>query len=188
MENGRKRAALTFDDGPHPENTQKILKLLEKYNAKATFFQIGKLVEEYPEITKEVFAKGHEIASHTWNHPDLCTLEGDQVKEEISSTQRAIKTAIGEAPIHFRPPYGYTNESIKEIAREFGETEVLWTIDTLDWKSRDPEAILQIVKEETRDKSIILMHDIHPTTVEAVEPIITFLLGEGYELVTLGEL
>ncbi|MCR2822915.1 polysaccharide deacetylase family protein [Lederbergia panacisoli] len=188
MENVKKRVALTFDDGPHPENTQKILKILEKYDVKATFFQIGKLVDEFPTITKEVFANGHEIASHTWNHPDLSILEDHLVEEEISTTQRTIKTVIGEAPVHFRPPYGYTNESVKEIARELGETEVLWTVDTLDWKSRDPEAILQIVKEEVRNQSIILMHDIHPTTVEAVEPVIKFLHDEGYEMVTLREL
>lgn len=188
MENVKQRVALTFDDGPHPENTQKILELLDEYGAKATFFQIGKLVDEYPAITKDVFTKGHEIASHTWNHPDLSILEDHLVEEEISTTQRVIKTVIGEAPTHFRPPYGYTNPSVKEIARGFGETEVLWTIDTLDWKSRDPEAILQIVKEKVCDKSIILMHDIHPTTVEAVELVLQFLQYEGYEMVTLREL
>ncbi|MBS4195622.1 polysaccharide deacetylase family protein [Lederbergia citri] len=188
MEKGKKKVALTFDDGPHPENTQKILSHLEKYGAKATFFQIGKLVDENPGITAEVFNKGHEIASHTWNHPDLITLNADQVEEEISTTQNVIKTVIGEAPVHFRPPYGNTNESIKEIARGYGETEVLWTVDTLDWKSRDPEAILQIVQEEVRDKSVILMHDIHRTTVEAVERVLKFLDDEGYEMVTLRNL
>ncbi|MBS4200521.1 polysaccharide deacetylase family protein [Bacillus sp. FJAT-49732] len=188
MENGKKRVALTFDDGPHPENTQKIIKLLEKYDAKATFFQIGKLVDTNPAITLEVFAKGHEIASHTWNHPDLITLNEKEVEEEISTTQSVIKTVIGELPTHFRPPYGNTNESIKEIARGYGEKEVLWTVDTLDWKSRDPEAILKIVTEEVRDNSIILMHDIHSTTVEAVELVLKYLHDEGYEMVTLRDL
>jgi len=188
LENVKKRVALTFDDGPHPENTQKILELLDKYEAKATFFQIGKMVDANPGITLEVFTKGHEIASHTWNHPDLITLNDNQVQAEIITTQNVIKTVIGEFPTHFRPPYGNTNDSIREIAREHGETEVLWTVDTHDWKSRDPQAILKIVQEEVQDKSVILMHDIHSTTVEAVELVLKFLDDEGYEMVTIRNL
>ncbi|MBS4178181.1 polysaccharide deacetylase family protein [Lederbergia citrea] len=183
-----KRVALTFDDGPHPVNTQKILEILKRYDAKATFFQLGREVEAYPEITKEVYSQGHEIASHSWDHPDFRKLSVKQVEEQISSTQKIIEQATGEAPSFFRPPYGSTNESIKEIASKHGETEILWTIDTLDWKYRNPNAVLQAVKQNVRDGAIILMHDIHPSTVEAVEPVLKYLKAEGYEMVTIGDL
>ena len=183
-----KRVALTFDDGPHPVNTQKILVLLEKYNAKATFFQLGSRVDFYSSITKEVYDQGHEIASHTWDHPDLRDLSTAEVEKQIESTQQAIELVIGEKPDFFRPPYGATNQAVKEVASRFGETEILWSLDTKDWESRNPKTILKVVKSEVKDGSVILMHDIHDTTVEAVEPILKYLQAEGYEMVTLSEL
>ncbi|MBD8026761.1 polysaccharide deacetylase family protein [Ureibacillus sp. Re31] len=182
---GGKRVALTFDDGPHPKNTEKILKLLDKYNAKATFFMLGNRVDFYPNIVKDIASKGHELGNHTWSHKDLTTLSNDEVKKEVKQTNEAILKAVGEYPTVFRPPYGAINDRVDEVS---GMPATLWTIDTLDWKSHDPKAILSIVKENVKDGSVILMHDIHATTVEALEPVLKFLKEEGYECVTVSNI
>lgn len=181
----KKRVALTFDDGPHPANTVSILNLLEKYDAKATFFMLGNRVDFYPETAKKVAEQGHEIGNHTWDHKDLTTLERADIAEEINRTTAAIKQAIGKEPTVFRPPYGAINDQVKNTAEL---PIVLWTIDTLDWKSHDPKEVLKIVKSNVKDGSIILMHDIHKTTVEAVTLVLKYLQDEGYEFVTVSEL
>ena len=149
---------------------------------------LGSRVDFYSSITKEVYDQGHEIASHTWDHPDLRDLSTAEVEKQIESTQQAIELVIGKKPDFFRPPYGATNRAVKEVASRFGETEILWSLDTKDWESRNPKTILKVVKSEVKDGSVILMHDIHDTTVEAVEPILKYLQAEGYEMVTLSEL
>ncbi|MFL0507536.1 polysaccharide deacetylase family protein [Ureibacillus sp. 179-F W5.1 NHS] len=181
----RKRVALTFDDGPHPKNTEKILKLLDKYDAKATFFMLGNRVDFYPNIVKEIASKGHELGNHTWSHKDLTTLSNEEIKKEVEQTNKAILDATGEYPTVFRPPYGAKNAQVDKAS---GMPATLWSIDTLDWKSHDPKAILSIVKENVKDGSIILMHDIHATTVEALEPVLKFLKEQGYECVTVSSL
>lgn len=180
-----KQVALTFDDGPHPINTAAILQLLDEYNAKATFFMLGNRVDFYPEAAQEIAAKGHEMGNHTWSHKDLTSLGETEIIQEIETTNEVILNATGEQPTVFRPPYGAVNDQVREI---IGLPAVLWTIDTLDWKSHNPNEVLSIVKENISDGSVILMHDIHKSTVEAVELVLAFLEEEGYELVTVSEL
>ncbi|MCJ8014573.1 polysaccharide deacetylase family protein [Paenibacillus sp. KQZ6P-2] len=182
---GVKRVALTFDDGPHPKNTLKILELLKKYDAKATFFMLGNRVDFYPDVVKKIADQGHELGNHTWDHKDLTTLSTAEAIQEVERTNQAIKSAAGREPTVFRPPYGARNKAVENA---ISMPTVLWTIDTLDWKSHNPDQILKIVKENVKDGSIILMHDIHKTTVEAVEPVLKYLKKEGYECVTVSEL
>ncbi|WP_339212510.1 polysaccharide deacetylase family protein [Ornithinibacillus sp. FSL M8-0202] len=182
---GKKRVALTFDDGPHPSNTQEILKLLDEHQAKATFFMLGNRAVFYPDIVKEVAAKGHEIGNHTWSHKDLTTLSNEEIREEFQQTNDAILSVLGVSPTAFRPPYGAINDQVTDV---IGIPSTLWTIDTLDWKSHDPDQVLSIVKENVQDGSIILMHDIHATTVEAVELVLDFLEAEGYAFVTVSDI
>ncbi|MBD8069694.1 polysaccharide deacetylase family protein [Bacillus sp. PS06] len=179
-----KRVALTFDDGPHPENTVKIVDLLERYDAKATFFMLGSRVDFYPNIVKKMAEAGHELGNHTWNHKDLTLLSSDQIELEVKDTNRIIQEATGQIPSVFRPPYGATNKSVESV---IGIPSVLWTIDTLDWKSHDPNQVLKIVQDNVKDGSIILMHDIHGSTVEAVELVLKYLQKEGYQCVTVSE-
>ncbi len=180
-----KRVALTFDDGPHPTNTLKIVELLEKHDAKATFFMLGSRVDFYPEIAQRVAVTGNEVGNHTWNHKDLTSLSSQQVIEEVQTTNEIIQEAIGNKPTVFRPPYGASNNEVKASIEM---PTVLWTIDTLDWKTHDPNAVLENVKENIEDGSIILMHDIHETTVEAVELLLIYLEEEGYQCVNVSEL
>lgn len=180
-----KRVALTFDDGPHPRNTEKVLGLLAQYDAKATFFMLGSNVEYYPDIVKSIVAAGHELGNHTWSHPDLTALGSDSVMQEVKNTNEIIEKTTGEEPTVFRPPYGATNEQVETAVKM---TPVLWTVDPMDWKSQDPNAILEIVKGNVEDGSIILLHDIHDSTVAALEPILKYLDEDGYNFVTISEL
>ncbi|UOQ48770.1 polysaccharide deacetylase family protein [Gracilibacillus caseinilyticus] len=180
-----KKVAITFDDGPHPENTLEILDILDQYEMKATFFMLGSRVDFYPDIAREVAKRGHEIGNHTWHHKDLTTVGKAKIKEEVQSTADVIKEATGEAPTAFRPPYGAINDEIRSVV-DLDST--LWTIDTEDWKSHDPDAILQMVKDTIEDGSIILMHDIHSTTVDGFKKVAAYLKQEGYYAVTVSQL
>ncbi|MER2120902.1 MAG: polysaccharide deacetylase family protein [Solibacillus sp.] len=180
-----KKIALTFDDGPHPKVTRQILKTLEKYDAKATFFVVGQEVKEHPEILKAVYNAGHEIGNHTFNHEKLTTLSPEEIKQQIQSTDTLIKSTIGQRATVFRPPYGSYDETITD---QLNVPNVLWTIDTLDWKHRDPEKTVLAVKERAKDGSIILMHDIHQATADALDEVLAPLQKQGYEFVTVSEL
>lgn len=180
-----KRVALTFDDGPHPKVTRQILKSLEKYDAKATFFVIGSQIDKNKQILKEIKEKGHEIGNHTWNHPKLTKLTVKQIEKEINSTNKKIKEATGEESTVFRPPYGSTNQNINKMVNV---PVVLWTLDTLDWKYRNPKKLLPVVKNNIHNNAIILMHDIHQSTADGLESVLAYLQEEGYEFVTVSEI
>lgn len=179
-----KRIALTFDDGPHPEVTKQILELLQKYNAKATFFMIGSRVQHYPNLAREVRDAGHEIGNHTWTHPVLTKMSAAAIKKEYESTEQAIKAATGQPSAFFRPPYGAINDSVRALIQR---ESVNWTIDTLDWKHRDSTKLLPMVQKTLHNNAIVLMHDIHQSTADGLEPVLQYLQSEGYEFVTVSE-
>nr|WP_106782447.1 polysaccharide deacetylase family protein [Lysinibacillus timonensis] len=183
--NGGKKVALTFDDGPHPTITLQILNLLDKYNAKATFFVVGNRVKAYPDIAIETLKRGHEVGNHTWNHASLTKLTSDQVLEQLQSTNQAIKNVTGQYPTVFRPPYGDKNERVLNL---IDLPVVMWSIDTLDWKYRDSSNLLPIIKNKMHNNAIILMHDIHQSTANGLEDVLIYLQSEGYEFVTVSEL
>lgn len=180
-----KRVALTFDDGPHPIYTEEILKLLKKYNAKATFFMLGSNVEKYPEIAAKIAEEGHELGNHTWNHHDMTAHDHENIAAEIAETNKVIEKATGEKPTLFRPPYGAMNEQLKTAIKMM---PVMWTVDTLDWKASTPEEIVETVRNNVEDGSIILLHDIHEVTVEALDLILKYLDGEGFDFVRVSDL
>ena len=181
----KKRIALTFDDGPHPEITKQILTLLEKYDAKATFFMIGSRAQYYPGIVREVRDNGHEIGNHTWTHPVLTKISPADIEKEYTSTEEAIFHAIGEYSTVFRPPYGAIND---EVRNAIPCKSVNWTIDTLDWKYHDSEKLFPMVKEALHNNAIVLMHDIHQSTADGLEPVLAYLQKEGYEFLTVSEI
>lgn len=182
---GKKQIALTFDDGPNPKTTPQIVKTLKKYDAKATFFVVGKNAQKYPKTVKEVFDAGHEIGNHTYDHSKLTSLSAKQIHTQIQLTDIAVKAAINQNTTLFRPPYGAYNKTVTGL---LNVPNVLWSIDTLDWKHRDPKKTLQIVKTNAKKGSIILMHDIHQTTADSLDAILAYLSKEGYEFVTVSEL
>lgn len=180
-----KRIALTFDDGPHPTVTAQVLKTLEKYDAKATFFVTGHRVNKSPKVLQQIYDAGHEIGNHTWSHPKLTTVSFEQVKTQINETNKSVKSIIGQEPTLFRPPYGAYN---KEILNSLSVPLIMWSVDTLDWQHRTPAKTLKAVQTGAYNGSIILMHDIHQTTADALDSILSYLTKQGYEFVTVSEL
>ncbi|MFJ7936293.1 polysaccharide deacetylase family protein [Sporosarcina sp. NPDC096371] len=184
-DSGSKKVALTFDDGPHPKVTMQILETLKKYDAKATFFMLGNMVEKYPEIAKKVQEAGHELGNHTWNHLELTKLSGEKVRNEIYKTSDIIENVTGQKVTEFRPPYGAVNGTVRS---ETNLPIILWNVDTLDWKDRDPNRLLANVKNATKDGSTILMHDIHQSTADGLDAVLAYLQSEGYTFVKVSDL
>jgi peptidoglycan/xylan/chitin deacetylase (PgdA/CDA1 family) len=184
-----RQVALTFDDGPHATNTPRLLDLLKERNVKATFFMVGTNVEAYPEIVKRIVSEGHEVASHSLTHPNLGKMAEGSVTEQLERTHRAIKAACGVDVVSFRPPYGsFTVTQRAWAASRFGYRTILWDVDPLDWKVRDSAKVEAEILRGTTPGSIVLMHDIHKTTVDAVPAVIKGLSEKGLEFVTVSAL
>lgn len=181
----KKKIALTFDDGPHPEITLQILKTLQKYDAKATFFMLGSMVHNYPEVAKEVQLGSHEIGNHTWDHPDLTKTAKEEIRRQISASSDIIEQVTGQRPTAFRPPYGAFNDAVRQ---QIDLPMILWNIDTWDWKNRNAGLLLANVKEEAKDGGTILMHDIYQSTADGLEAVLAYLQSEGYSFVGVSEL
>ena len=180
----RKAVALTFDDGPNPNTTPVALELLKKYNAKATFFMVGRSVAGNEEIIKQVVAEGHQIGNHSWSHPLLTKISLEQAKSQINDTTEALKKASGQDVHIMRPPYGGINATIQAAV---DQSFILWDVDTLDWKNRNTASIMKEVRK-ARPGSIILMHDVHQTSINALPSVLQYLTEQGFELVTIDEL
>lgn len=179
--------AITFDDGPGPY-TMKLLSYLKAKDVKATFFELGQQVDLYPKVTKAVAAGGHEIGVHTWDHRALNRLSASQIDSELSSTIQIIRKETGVTPTLLRPPYGSMNATVKVEAKKYGLAIALWNVDTLDWKTRSTPKTVAAALKDTRRGSIILLHDIHKTSVAAVPAIIDGLRAKGYTFVTVSQM
>lgn len=182
----QKMIAITFDDGPHPTNTQKILDALEKYGGRATFFMLGQNAQEYPDAVKAVYESGSEIGIHTWNHPQLTKLSSDKILKQVQDTSDVIYELTGYRPKIVRPPYGAINDTVKTTLKDY--PLICWNIDSEDWKSKDENVFVPRVMKDVSDGDIVLLHDIHNTTVPGAEKIIKQLTEQGYQLVTVSEL
>ena len=179
--------ALTFDDGPGIY-TDKLLSYLQSYKAKATFFMIGPSAQRYPSIVKRVFDNGHQIGNHTWSHPSLPGLSPAQVQNEISSTNNILQGITGVKPTTLRPPYGATNAAVQRVVSNLGMSSILWSVDTRDWADRNSNIVCNRAISNARPGAIILMHDIHRTSVDAVPCILQNLSSQGYQFVTVDKL
>ncbi|MGL3807000.1 polysaccharide deacetylase family protein [Paeniglutamicibacter sp. R2-26] len=179
-----KCVALTFDDGPGPR-TGKLLDELGKQDAAATFFVVGPNAKARPELVRRMVEEGHEVGNHSWSHRSLPALSPTQVRSEIDRTNDAISAAIGQPATLMRPPYGAHNPTSDRLAQA---PVILWDVDTLDWKHRNSEKVVDAAVSQTRPGSIVLMHDIHGSTVAAVPEILTRLKAKGYTFVTVTEL
>jgi peptidoglycan/xylan/chitin deacetylase (PgdA/CDA1 family) len=181
--------AMTFDDGPSATLTPKLLDLLAAHHIKATFFVIGENVAEHPEIVERAAREGHEIANHSWSHPNFGKMSDEGVRGQLSRTDDAIKTATGARPTLLRPPYGsITARQKRWIHDEFGYQIILWDVDPYDWKRPGPSVVCNRILKETRPGSIVLSHDIHPGTIEAMPSTFDQLQAKGFKFVTVSEL
>lgn len=186
-----KLVALTFDDGPHKYRTDEILDLLEKEEIKATFFVVGIMAKEYPEVIKRTLALGHEIGNHTYNHSKLKSLTTEKLKDELVKTEEVLYEICEYRPKLFRPPEGWCSQSIASAAHELDYDVILWNIDTLDWAHNDTNKICKCISDGISPGSIILFHDYvsgNASTLDALKIIIPKLKSEGYRFVTVSEL
>lgn len=186
-----KKVALTFDDGPDVELTNKILAILKKEQVPATFFVTGIMVKEYPEMLKKIYEHGHVIGNHTWSHPQLTKLSTSKLDQEMDQTNQLVEKLLGKKMRLMRPPYGATNSQVQQQLKKKGFTIVNWDVDTNDWRGYSGPKIEGIVKSQLANGSIILQHNSGNTlqgTVDALPNIIKYLKAQKYQLVTVDQL
>ena len=177
--------ALTFDDGPGGESTIRILDALKKYNAHATFFVVGSNIDKYADIIKREAAEGSEFGNHTNSHAQLTKLDTDGILSEVNGVKEKVMQLTGQSVVPIRPPYGAVDDNVMAA---ISDPVILWSIDTLDWKTRDAQSTIQNIQSSVYDGAIILMHDIYSTTADAAVNIIDWLHSQGYQMVTVSEL
>jgi len=181
--------AMTFDDGPNPKNTPKLLDLLAAKHIKATFFVVGECATDYPAIMKRIVAEGHEIGNHSWDHPNFGKSSDAKIRSQVQRTNDVILAETGIKPTLLRPPYGsMTPKQRQWVHDEFGYNIILWDVDPNDWKEPGVNVVAQRIISGTRPGSIILSHDIHAPTIEAMPMVFDALLAKGYKFVTVSEL
>jgi len=193
---GSKRIALTYDDGPNDPHTYRLLELLQKHNAHATFFLIGRYVQQRPDIVREVAKAGHVIGNHTFTHPNLAVASVIQNRLQIEECQRAILEISGESPRLFRPPFGGRRPATLKIARSLGLEPVMWNVTSYDWQVPPAEKIVKTCVRQMRGGDVILMHDgshdnfgvDRAQTVLATEMLLERYEAQGYEFVTVPEM
>jgi peptidoglycan-N-acetylglucosamine deacetylase len=180
--------AITFDDGPSPITTPRILNILDEYQAKATFFMTGVNSERFPEIVQEVARRGHEIGNHTYCHFDLQRCSYWALEWQISAAQDVIARIIGFGPKIFRPPYSRINEAARNVLRAKGLKIIMWSVSPADWLDPLPETIAERVLSVIKADDIVVMHDYHPNTAVALSKILEGLRRKQLQPVTISGL
>jgi peptidoglycan/xylan/chitin deacetylase (PgdA/CDA1 family) len=185
----RKVVAITFDDGPHPENTPRLLDMLKERRIKATFYVVGNMVKYSPQLIRRMIAEGHEIGNHTVTHGNLARMSDDALRKELQAAHDQIIAETGVTPRTMRPPGGAIKKSQKELMlREFGYPTILWSVDPEDWKRPGPAVVTSRLVNGASPGGILLVHDLHKPTVDAMPSTLDQLLAQGYEFVTVTEL
>jgi len=186
---GEPYVAMTFDDGPHPRNTPRLLDILRARNIKATFYVIGQNVDRYPGIVRRIVAEGHEIGNHTYTHRKLTALGDSEVGTEMRRTEDAIVRAAGVKPRTMRPPYGaLLTRQRGMIFSEFSYPTIMWSVDPNDWKRPGPSVVTSRILSGAHNGAIILAHDLHAPTVDAMPRTFDGLLSRGYQFITVSQL
>jgi len=180
--------AMTFDDGPHASNTPRLLDMLKARNIRATFFTVGSRTVTYPGIMRRIIADGHELANHTWTHPKLSSLSDNAVRSELKRAHSALVN-LGVAPRMYRPPYGAITARQKQwIMNEFGYPTIQWSVDPEDWRTKSAALTRSRILNQTRPGAIILVHDIHVSSIDAMPGTLDGLLAKGFRFVKVSEL
>jgi peptidoglycan/xylan/chitin deacetylase (PgdA/CDA1 family) len=187
LDRSKPMIALTFDDGPS-QYTKHIVDLLEKYGCRATFCVLGNRVKPQVDRVRAVAAQGSEVIGHSWDHKNLTALSKKKIRWELKRTNYAIRSVTGVRPMMYRPPFGAYDKNVRKVSKKMNLALLTWSLDTKDWKSLDPKRIYIRIKKYSERDQILLLHDIHETTAEAMDKVIPWLVGQGYELVTVSEL
>ena len=181
--------AMTFDDGPHPSNTPRLLDMLSARNIKATFYVIGRSVDLYPNVVRRTVAEGHEIGNHSNTHRLLSKLSDEEVRSDLARCRDAVGRAAGVQPRTLRPPYGGLLQRQREMVHaEFGYPTILWSVDPLDWKRPGAGVISSRILAGASAGGIVLAHDLHSQTVDAMPATLDALLRRGFKFVTVSQL
>ena len=181
--------ALTVDDGPHPTLTPRLLDILKARNIKATFYVVGTRARRHPDILRRMVAEGHEIGNHTVNHVYVSKIAEAKAKQEVRDCEAAIVAATGIKPRTFRPPGGYINDRCKLwLKDDFGYSTIMWAVDPQDWKDRNSSIVTQRILRDTGPGEIVLIHDIHSSTIAAMPRTLDGLLGKGFRFATVSQL
>jgi peptidoglycan-N-acetylglucosamine deacetylase len=190
-----KVVALTYDDGPNPPDTDRLLDVLEQLQVKATFFVIGKQVEQYPETVKLMLNQGHELGNHSYSHPKMLWKSPKFIRSEIQETDRLLREVGVAGNIHFRPPYGLKFVLLPYVLRQLGKVTISWNVDSEDYQKLESQAIVDNVLDLVKPGSIILLHDSldnlggdRSKTIAATKILIEKLLINGYQFKTISEL
>ncbi len=183
-----KQVAITFDDGPH-ENTTVILDLLQRYQAKASFFCIGKQIKEHPLVLQRTLAEGHVIGNHTYTHSTVISLySASSFANEIKQTDQLIQQITGQSPLLFRPPYGVTNPTIARAIQHTGHSVIGWNRRSFDTVIPSATLITKKITKHLQSGDVILLHDTKPITATVLEQLLLFLQENHYETVTVDQL
>lgn len=180
-----KRAALTFDDGPHPVYTAHLLDELKKRGVKATFFVTGEHAELHPDLIKRMHDEGHLIGNHTYSHIQLTSSNKNQFKEELIQTNEILHDITGAEVQYVRPPYGSWD---KKFETDLNMFPVLWNVDPLDWCTANANRVASTILNKVSDNDIILLHDYYDTSVEAAIIVVDEMTRQGYEFVTVDKI
>jgi peptidoglycan/xylan/chitin deacetylase (PgdA/CDA1 family) len=184
----KKCVALSFDAGPSA-HTPRLLKILKRYDAHATFMMLGKNhVMKHPATVRRIAAEGHELGNHTWSHRVLTDIEPAEARKELARTQEAVERIAGRRPVLMRPPQGRTDQEVTKASRRLGLSQVLWSVTAKDYRTNQPSLIRKRVLAQTRRDGIILLHDIYRGTVPAVPGILKELRQRGDTVVTVSQL
>ena len=186
--NAAGRVALSFDDGPSGDNTEALLDMLADREVHASFFLCGYRIEAYPELCGALARAGHELGIHGYSHGCFDAMSPDELRDELTQTASLIRKYAGVPPVLVRPPCGALNGGVCEAAREAGLSVILWSVDPEGWRCRDADAVVRRVCGQVHDGSIILLHDMYPSSVDAAARIIDRLRAEGFEFLTVSEL
>ena len=181
--------AMTFDDGPHPTLTPRLLDILGQRGIRAPVYVIGTNARRYPELTRRIVAEGHEIGNHTWSHPYMNRRGTEAMFREIDRTNQVVYDYTGLAPVTFRPPYGAFNQGQRQMLhRERHMPTILWSVDPLDWKRPGSSVVTSRILNRSHPGAIILSHDIHSPTIEAMPATMDGLLARGFEFATMSQM
>ena len=177
--------ALTFDDGPRRGTTDRLLEGLKERGASATFFLVGEEAERYPELVRRMQAEGHQVGNHTWSHVRLEGASTAVIQEEVGKTEELLETLLGGSGYWLRPPYGLITPGTEKLVRV---PMVKWSVDPRDWESKNTDKVVQAILKNVKPNSIILLHDIYDTSVDAALKVVDTLEAQGYCFVTVEEL
>lgn len=181
--------ALTFDDGPSSAHTPRVLDILQRHGAKGTFFVLGSNAKRCSSIVSRAAAEGHEVGVHTWSHINMARSSMSKIDSEVSRTSDVIRSITGKTPVVMRPPYGATTAGIvRHMYDRYGMRSILWDVDTQDWRKPGVSTVINRAVNQAKPGSIILVHDIHASTLAAIEGIVTGLQARGFKLVTVSQL